>query len=55
MRFICAILLVSGAFVLGMRFGSEGRRIDLETFDLQAQIIRDLTRKLAEAEGRDED
>ena len=48
LRLIAAFLLVSFSCYIGYSVGRGFNRIDLDTFDVQAQIIRDLSRQLSE-------
>ena len=51
-REIVAVLAVAIAmFYLGYRAGIETSNIDLDTFDAQARVIRELAHNLAEAKG----
>jgi hypothetical protein len=48
MRLVAAFFLVSSAALIGYIVGRGVNRIDIETFDLQARVIRDLSRQLTE-------
>ena len=54
MRLLLSFLLVSFSFYIGYTAGRGFSRIDIETFDAQARVIRDLSRRLSELEPDNE-
>ena len=48
---IAVLALAITAFYLGYRAGRGTSNIDLDTFDAQSRVIRELVHKLADARG----